>query len=229
MIDSQRLTRWYDVQAPFYRWWRNDYDHPIVGRVVAALAERGPRHALLDAGCGTGLFAIGLVRAFPGARVDGLDASAGMLRVACREATRRVGRGGRVARPAFVQGDVRALPYGAERFDGAVLAGVLPGVDDRWRVLAELRRVLAPAGRLVVVEFDRQAMRARTRAFVRALIAGYRVVSFVLPRYRFASSWSLARSTVDRIALEGQAQDAGFRILRVDAAHEHLLFVLERG
>jgi ubiquinone/menaquinone biosynthesis C-methylase UbiE len=224
MIDSQRLTRWYDVQAPFYRWWRNDYDHPIVARVVAALAEGGPRHALLDAGCGTGLFAIALARAFPEARVDGVDASGGMLRVAGREAARHA-----VARAAFVHGDVRALPYGDERFDGAVLAGVLPGVDDRSRVLAELRRVLAPAGRLVVVEFDRQAMRARTRAFVRALIAGYRVVSFVLPRYRFASSWSLARSTVDRVALEGQARAAGFRILRVDAAHEHLLFVLERG
>jgi len=224
MIDTQRLVRWYDFQAPFYRWWRNDYSHPIVKRVVRLLTENGPRPTLLDAGCGTGLFTIALARAFPQSSVDGLDASAGMLRIARREASRHS-----VASPRFVHGDLLALPYGAGLFDGAVVAGVFPGLPDRQGALVELRRVLGPTGRLVLVEFDRSAMRARTRAFFWILIAGYRVVSSFARRYRFATGWNLTRSTVDRRALEHEAREAGLRILRVETAHEHLFFVLERG
>jgi ubiquinone/menaquinone biosynthesis C-methylase UbiE len=224
MIDSQRLVRWYDVQAPFYRLWRNDYDQPVVQSVVAALGEGGARRALLDAGCGTGLFTIALAGTFPEASIDGLDASSGMLRVARREARRRGARA-----PSFVQGSLLRLPYADARFDGAVLAGVLPALDDKSGALGELRRVLAPGGRLVVVEFDRETMRAGTRAFVRMLIAGYRVVSFVLRRYRFASGWNLERSTLDRDALESELLRAAFRIVRVESTHEHLVLVLERG
>jgi len=224
MIDTQRLTRWYDFQAPFYRWWRNDYGHPIVQRVTELLAESGPRHALLDAGCGTGLFTIALARAFPRASVDGLDASGGMLRIARREAARNAVRGAR-----FVHGDLLALPYRDDQFDGVVVAGVFPGLVDRARALIELRRVLRSAGRVVLVEFDRNAMRARTRAFVWILIAGYRLVSSCARRYRFATGWNLTRSTVDRPVLEHEARQAGLRICRVETDHEHLFFVLEKG
>ena len=224
MIDTERLVRWYDFQAPFYRWWRNNYGHPIVERVVRLLAEDGPRRTLLDAGCGTGLFTIALARAFPQATVNGLDASAGMLRIARREAARHA-----LGSPRFVLGDLRALPFGDRRFDGAVVAGVLPALPDRKGALTELRRVLHPSARLVLVEFDRNAMRARTRVFFWILILGYRVVSSFARRYRFATGWNLKRSTVDLRVLENEAREAGLTVLRVEAHHEHVFLVLERG
>ncbi len=223
MIDTERLVRWYDFQAPFYRWWRNDYGHPIVGRVVRLLGEAGPPRALLDAGCGTGLFAIALARALPQATIDGLDASTGMLRVA-RSESRRQG----IAAPRWVHGDLTALPYRDGSFDGAVAAGVFPSLPDRRVALGELRRALAVGARLVVVEFDRATMRPRTRAFFRLLILGYRAVALVAPRFRFARGWSLRRSTIDRDDLERDAREAGWRVARVESGHEHLFFVLER-
>jgi len=224
MIDTGRLVRWYDFQAPFYRWWRNDYGHPIVGRVVQLLAETGPPRVLLDAGCGTGLFAIALARALPRATVDGLDASAGMLRVARREA-----RGHGVTPPRWVKGDLTALPYRDGAFDGAVAAGVFPGLPDRRAALKELRRTLGASGRLVLVEFDRETMRLRTRTFFRVMILGYRTMALVAPRFRFARGWNLRRSTIVRHELEREAREAGLRVTRVESGHEHLFFVLEKG
>ena len=38
-IDSRRLTAWYDVQAPLYHAWRDDYDAPAVRQVIALLRD----------------------------------------------------------------------------------------------------------------------------------------------------------------------------------------------
>ena len=42
-IDTGKLTRWYDFQAPFYRVWRNRYDAPLVARTVAIVRDGGDR------------------------------------------------------------------------------------------------------------------------------------------------------------------------------------------
>ena len=88
MIDSAKLSRWYDFQAPFYRLWRDDYD----GRLVCAVEELcGPAKEglrLLDAGSGTGCFSIGVGSRRPGWTIEALDASPGMLRVGRAQAAR---------------------------------------------------------------------------------------------------------------------------------------------
>ena len=88
MIDTRKLTRWYDLQAPFYRLWRNRFDSAPASRVVEEIASLPRRALVLDAGCGTGLVAIAIARTFPDSRVVGADLSEGMLRVARAEARR---------------------------------------------------------------------------------------------------------------------------------------------
>ena len=105
MIDSTKLTRWYDFQAPFYRLWRNRYDGPLVKQVLAFL-DRGASEDLLDAGCGTGLFSIGIALHGEPRRIEGIDASEGMLAVARREASARG-----LDRLRYRQGDVGRLPF----------------------------------------------------------------------------------------------------------------------
>jgi arsenite methyltransferase len=103
---------------------------------------------VLDLGCGPGLLASDMAAAVgPGGSVDAIDASPSMLALAAR---RCAGLPQVHLQPA----DVAALPFGDERFDAAVCAQVYEFVPDIPRALAELRRVLKPGGRAVIIDTD---------------------------------------------------------------------------
>ena len=70
--------------------------------------------------------------------------------------------------------------------------------------------MLRPGGRLVVVELDRDSMSWAMKGFFRVMIFGYRLVSTLVPRFRFARRWNVQASTVDRDLLAAQARSAGF-------------------
>jgi 2-polyprenyl-3-methyl-5-hydroxy-6-metoxy-1,4-benzoquinol methylase len=97
--------------------------------------------AVLDAGCGPGLYAEELANR--GASVVGIDQSTGMVELA----QQRLG-----GRADFRAHDLsRPLDWLADQsFDAVVLALVIHHVDDRRALLRELFRVLRPGGRLVL-------------------------------------------------------------------------------
>lgn len=119
---------------------------------AARMAGLEPGQELLDVPCGFGRHAIPLARA--GYRVTGVDRSAALL----DEARPRAG-GERW--PKFARPDYRDLPYRDESFDAAVnlftSLGYLGDEGDE-RVLAEIRRVLRPGGRLVIDTAHRDAL-----------------------------------------------------------------------
>lgn len=117
----------------FNRW----YARPAVLDLLGDVAGR----RVLDAGCGSGPLLADLTE--QGARVAGFDASPAMIRLA-RE---RLGDEADLT----VADLTRPLPYGDAVFDDAVAMLVLHYLEDWSRPLAELRRVLSPGGRLVVV------------------------------------------------------------------------------
>ena len=104
---------------------------------------------LLDVACGFGRHAVPLARA--GFRVVGVDRSEALLEEARRRADGERG-------PELVRADYRELPFKDESFDAAVnlftSLGYL-GDEEDVRVLAEIRRVLKPGGRLVLLEHVR--------------------------------------------------------------------------
>ena len=109
----------------------------------AVLAMLDRRLRVGDLGCGTGQFAA-LVAPYV-ARVVAVDASAEML-VAARA---------RLAATPNVEvrrGTLEALPIDDGQLDVAVAALVLHHVPDPARVVAEATRVLAPGGRLMIVD-----------------------------------------------------------------------------
>jgi ubiquinone/menaquinone biosynthesis C-methylase UbiE len=224
VIDTRKLTRWYDFQAPVYRLWRNRYDSPLVSHLVSLVRSLPARSAILDAGCGTGLFSIALARALPDSRVEGVDISAGMLRVASREANNRA-----LTNVRFSRGDVTAMAFADDTFDVVVAAGLFPNLNGAAPGLGEMRRVLAPDGTLFVVEFDREAMGAAARLFFRVMILGYKTVSFVFRRFRFADAWDVRASTIDRREFEQAVGEAELRIVSVVERDDHLLFQLTKG
>ncbi|MFI9819551.1 methyltransferase domain-containing protein [Streptomyces sp. NPDC052013] len=121
---------------------------------------------VLDLGCGTGASTRALLRAAPRARVTGVDASSGMLR--------------RALEKEWPDG-VRFLHLTAEElvtagegpFDAVFAAYLFRNVSDPDRILAAVRTLLRPGGRLAVHEYSLSgsaAHRALWTAVCRGLI-----------------------------------------------------------
>jgi 2-polyprenyl-3-methyl-5-hydroxy-6-metoxy-1,4-benzoquinol methylase len=138
---------------PFYHEFAWAYDL-LVARPVADecegmatwLVRRGvrPPAAVLDAGCGTGRYAVELAR--HGFVVTGVDRSPELL----VEAAARVRGAGLPI--ALLEGDLLALPAG-HLYDTIVCRGVLNdvvGADARAAVLEGFARVLRPGGVLLL-------------------------------------------------------------------------------
>jgi len=110
--------------------------------MTALLAnELAGRGRTLEIGVGTGLVALPL--AASGVPLVGLDLSAPMLAKLMEKA------GGRAPFPLVVA-DATALPFADDRFGGAVVRHVLHLVPAWRQVVAELVRVVAPEGRVLV-------------------------------------------------------------------------------
>jgi SAM-dependent methyltransferase len=97
---------------------------------------------LLDVGCGSGSLHARLTKA--GARVVGIDASAGMLAEAAAQA--------RAAElpVALARADAQAIPLTAACVNAVLASHMLYHVPDQRRALHEMQRVLAPGGRAVL-------------------------------------------------------------------------------
>jgi len=102
-----------------------------------------PNSRVLEVGSGLGILAADVADAAPNVRVAGVELSSVQL------ATARHHPG-----VAFVQADAQALPVGDRAFDLAYARYVLEHVSDPGAVLAEVRRVLRPGGRVAVMEND---------------------------------------------------------------------------
>jgi demethylmenaquinone methyltransferase/2-methoxy-6-polyprenyl-1,4-benzoquinol methylase len=134
-----RIARVYDrmnavMTAGMDRRWRER---------AADLASVGPGDRALDVATGTGDLAIELRRRVgDGGEVVGLDFSESMLELA------------RAKAPAirFERGNALELPYADGEFAAATVGFGARNFSDLGRGLAEMRRVVSPGGRVVVLE-----------------------------------------------------------------------------
>ena len=110
---------------------------PLFEAVLARL-DPAPGTALLDAGCGSGLFAE--LAAERGVRVTGLDAAPGLIDYAGR----------RVPAGQFTVGELEALPYPDGAFDVVTAFNSVFYAADPRRVIAEMARVTGAGGHVVV-------------------------------------------------------------------------------
>ena len=111
-------------------------------RVIELLAPQ-PGERLLDVGCGTGHLARELAAIVsPGGQVRGVDISNEMLVIA------------RQAGVDAYHATGTSLPFADAEFDAAVATQVYEFVEDLPSALVELRRVLRPGGRVVILDTD---------------------------------------------------------------------------
>ncbi|MGH2873330.1 MAG: class I SAM-dependent methyltransferase [Solirubrobacteraceae bacterium] len=139
-------------------------------RALVDAVDPRPGQRILDVATGTGMVAAALARR--GARVTGLDQSEAMLAVARAHHGDGAPSGSAHRDPiAFVHGEAERLPFADGEFDALTFTYLLRYVDDPTQTLRELARVVAPGGRIAMVEFDVPAsppLRALWRLHTRA-------------------------------------------------------------
>jgi len=121
-------------------------DEVVEAAIVEAAAEQ-PYRRVLDLGTGTGRILQLLVDDHV-ERAVGLDSSHSMLAVARSNLERA-----EVRRVELRQGDVYSPPLERDAFDLIVIHQVLHFLDDPARAIREAAQLLAPAGRLSIVDF----------------------------------------------------------------------------
>ena len=163
----RRQRHIYDVSRKFY----------LLGRDEAIARLRpAPGDNTLEIACGTGRNLVKLARAYPGARVFGLDVSKEMLATAAKS-TARAGLGLRIG---LAQADATAFDpqalFGCASFERVMISYALSMIPS-WRdALAHALDVLAPGGSLHIVDFgDCAGLPGPFRAGLRRWLALFEV------------------------------------------------------
>lgn len=151
--DEDEIRAAYRALAAFYAQKRSqpgNVNDVLEQPALAALLPDLRGACLLDAGCGTGLYARWLAE--QGAAVTGIDLSPDMVQRAREHCA---------GLPVRLDvGSILALPYADASFDGALACYVLHYVPDQRAVLAELARVLRPGG-FLLLSLENPAFSAR--------------------------------------------------------------------
>jgi 2-polyprenyl-3-methyl-5-hydroxy-6-metoxy-1,4-benzoquinol methylase len=136
--DAEGFAAIYRSDSLASRWFNRVFRKAIFARYEIAMRESGDVRgkAILDIGCGSGVYSIELARR--GARrVVGLDFSEPMLEIARRDA-RAAG-----VEPAIElrRGEFLAHDFGGETFDVAIAMGVFDYLEQAQPFLAKMARV----------------------------------------------------------------------------------------
>jgi SAM-dependent methyltransferase len=143
-------------------WWRKnpsacpysqrfwvDAPHPLITRErLRAVLRPEPGERVLEIGPGTGYYTLDMATWLgPGGAVEIFDLQQEFLDHTMGRASERG-----LENVVPTRGDATALPYEDDSVDAVVLTAVLGEIPDQDAALAEIARVLKPAGRLVVGE-----------------------------------------------------------------------------
>jgi ubiquinone/menaquinone biosynthesis C-methylase UbiE len=114
------------------------------GELILEMLKPGRGERILDVGCGTGIFTQDVIAA--GSHVVGLDFSLPMLQ--------RAGRKFEGYPFNMIQGNMRDLPFGDNRFDKVASITAIEFIEDGRSAVSELFRVTKSGGTIVVASLN---------------------------------------------------------------------------
>ncbi len=166
--------------------------------------------SLLDLATGTADVLLTLLKNNPRIRAGfGIDLADKMLDIG----RRKVAREGFEGRISLQHGDARQIPYNDKTFDVVTMAFGIRNVEEPAVVLREMRRVLKPGGRALILEFSlphNRILRAAHLFYLRSVVPAIGgLVSGHSEAYRYLNQ------TIERFpcgaAFCAIMQDAGFQ------------------
>ncbi len=142
-VEEDAAVNWSDELEELHQESSRDHFIDVWTRrsIVERVGELGPGDAIVDLGCSTGYLLEDLAAAYPRARLFGVDLIAPGLSKA-HELLPQV---------RLLRADVCALPMADAGAAAIVSANLLEHVSDDVAALREIRRVLRPGGRAVIV------------------------------------------------------------------------------
>jgi len=117
---------------------------------IRELADIDPK-IILDVATGTADVAIMSTRVLKPAKIVGIDISDGMLQLG-RKKIEHLGLGNMIE---LLNGDSETIKFADNTFDAVTVAFGVRNFENLEKGLTEIRRVLKPGGRLVVLEFSK--------------------------------------------------------------------------
>ena len=143
---THEFTRWSEsYDRSILQWLLFGPSHrAIIRRIKAEFGDQPIR--VLDVGCGTGVFASKIRQALPNAQVWGIDLVRGML----SKGRDRWKRHADAICP--IQADSERLPFGWGAFDVVTCANSFHHYPHQDKAVEEMRRVLKPGGRLMLID-----------------------------------------------------------------------------
>ncbi len=168
---------------------------------------------VLDLATGTADLAISIAKSTPALEVVGLDPSAGMLD--CGQ--EKVQRAGLSSRVRLARGEAEHIPFEDASFRAASIAFGIRNVADRSRGLSELHRVLAPGGRLAVLELSEPrsgVLGPLARFHIRTLVPWLGAMLSGQREYRYLQTSIAAFPPPDDFA--EMMRTAGFEVTKVE-------------
>ena len=154
---------------------------------------------VLEIGFGTGYSLVEIAGSVgESGRTCGIDLTPEMVELA----KKRLEKEGLADRVELYEGDAREMPYEDNKFDAVYMAATLELFDtpDIPRVLAEVKRVLKPEGRLGLVSMPKEGHENSI------VLRCYEWVHRAFPRY----------ASCRPIYVEDSVREAGFRITRTE-------------
>ena len=159
-MSNERTLRFKEQARSRFDCWAETYDRSLLNHFLFRpayllileeiarwrLTRAGP-FSVLDIGCGTGAMASLVQQAPWAASVTAMDYSQAMCATAAAKA-RRAG----LAETTIVAGDSERLPFRDSVFDVVTCANSFHHYPRQQVVVCEMRRVLRPGGRLILVD-----------------------------------------------------------------------------